>query len=110
MRYHSDPMYALSCRVRSLIRASLKARGFGKRVKTESILGCTVQEFKAHIERQFMPGMSWENRADWDIDHIVPMASARDENDALALNRFTNLRPLWSLDNRKKSGTVTHLI
>jgi hypothetical protein len=54
--------------------------------------------------------MSWENRAEWHIDHIVPLATAKCEEDVIKLNHFTNLRPLWAADNLKKNSNRTHLI
>jgi hypothetical protein len=54
--------------------------------------------------------MAWENRAMWQLDHIVPLATAATEADVLALNHYTNLRPMWSVDNRAKSDKITHLI
>ena len=106
----TDPVFAAKHRIRSLIAQSLKKCGFGKSTKTAAILGCTFGEFKVHIERQFLRGMTWENRNLWQIDHITPMASARTEADAIALNRFTNLRPMWSADNLEKSDKILFLI
>ncbi len=42
---------------------------------TSSILGCDMAIFRAHIEAQFKPGMTWENHTStgWHIDHIVPL-------------------------------------
>lgn len=114
-RYHRerverDPSFVLSCRIRSLITSSLRVLGHRKAAKTEAILGCTLAEFKTHIERQFLPDMGWHNRSMWELDHIVPMATATTEAEAIALNHFTNLRPLWTPDNRKKSDEITHLL
>jgi len=36
-------------------------------------VGCTIEEFKAHIEAQFKEGMSWDNHGKWHIDHIIPL-------------------------------------
>lgn len=85
-------------------------RGYQKGTKTSLILGCEWHEFAAHLERQFLPGMSWENRGLWHIDHIVPMSTAKTEADAIALNHFTNLRPIWSRDNWAKGAKQTHLL
>lgn len=106
----SDAKFNLAERVRCAINASFRDGGFTKRSKTGAILGCSWPEFAAHIERQFLPGMSWENRSKWHIDHIVPMATAVTEADVLALNHFTNLRPLWAEDNLAKKAKITHLI
>jgi hypothetical protein len=68
----------------------------------------------AHLERQFLPGMSWENRTRWDVDHIVPLKAfsftSAEDPDFRAAWHLSNLRPLWSGDNVKKQGRRTHLI
>ena len=46
--------------------------------------------------------MTWENRSEWEIDHIIPLASATTEEDVIRLNHYTNLRPLWTIDNQSK--------
>ena len=109
-RVQQDPVYATMCRIRGLVSASLRRRGYGKRSKTGQIIGCTWDEFARHVELQFLPGMSWENMHLWEIDHIVPLATASTEAEVLALNHFTNLRPLWAKENRSKRDKITHLI
>ena len=109
-RLKSDPVFAFTKQVRCLVRDAVARGGYAKSTKTATILGCTWPEFVTHIERQFLPGMSWSNRGEWHIDHIVPMATAVTEADVLALNHFTNLRPLWGPDNLKKGAKQTHLL
>ena len=109
-RMANDPLFAFKRRTRQLIRSSLNRNGFRKAAKTESMLGCTLAQFKRHIEKQFHPGMSWENSNLWEIDHIVPMSTAGNQEEADLLNRFTNLRPLWRLENRSKHEKQTHLL
>jgi hypothetical protein len=67
------------------------------------ILGCTIQEFKLHIESQFKDGMSWDNRGEWHIDHIMPLSMAKTEDELVRLNHYKNLRPLWAHENLSKS-------
>jgi hypothetical protein len=105
-----DPRYALIHRIRALVSMSLSGGGFSKKSKTARILGCSWDEFQIHIERQFLPGMSWDNRSKWHIDHIRPMAGATTEAEAIALNHFTNLRPLWAKKNLEKGAKATFLI
>lgn len=60
--------------------------------------------------------MNWENRGlyngelnyGWDIDHIIPLSSARTEEDVIRLNHYTNLQPLCSKMNRdiKRSNVI----
>ena len=97
-------------RVAGLISISIKGAGYTKKSKTYQILGCSFDEFAAHIERQFLPGMSWANRGEWHIDHIVAMATATTEVEALSLNHFTNLRPMWATDNISKGAKVLALL
>ena len=109
-RYATDPLYAFAVRARSLLRGALKSKGFKKLAQTEVILGCSIAEFCAHIERQFLPGMGWHNMHLWHIDHIVPASSAKTQEEAEALNKAGNLRPLWGTDNLKKKAKITHLL
>lgn len=109
-RYASDPRFAIELRIRGAINDALRDRGFTKRSKAAAVLGCSWAEFVVHIERQFLPGMAWANRHLWHIDHIVPLATAVTEADVLALNHFTNLRPIWAEDNLAKKDEITHLI
>jgi len=105
-----EPVYAMASRVKKSIINSLNESGFKKMLPTMHILGCSKDEFKNHIERQFTKGMTWENRREWHIDHIIPISTAKTEADVIALSHFTNLRPLWAKDNIKKSNKMLYLI
>lgn len=109
-RRKKDPLYAFQSRIKSMVANALSRRSYTKRSRTHEILGCSLDEFVAHIERQFLPGMTWDNRSLWHIDHIVALSTATTEAEVLALNHFTNLRPLWGPDNLKKGAKQTHLI
>ena len=98
----------LKKRIRSAISNILKERGFRKKSKTLEILGCNIDDFKSHLESKFENWMNWNNRGlyngdlnyGWDIDHIIPVSSAKTEKDLLLLNHYTNLQPLCSKINR----------
>jgi hypothetical protein len=109
-RRKNDPLFALIGRVRAGIRQSIRKNGYKKNTKTEKILGCTWEEFKSHIEKQFLKGMNWDNISDWHIDHIIPLSSAKTEQDIILLNNFTNLRPLFAIDNLQKGDKIEFLI
>lgn len=110
-RRMQNPVTAFVERVRSLVAASIRNRGYTKRSKSHEILGCDWGFFKEHIERQFLKGMAWDKMGcEIHIDHVVPLATAATEADVIALNHYTNLRPMWAKDNLQKSDKRTHLI
>jgi len=88
----------------------LKRYGYTKKSKTFEILGCDYETFKKHIESQFIDGMSWENRNEWHVDHIIPVSSAKDEGEMILLNHYLNLQPLWATDNLSKGSKLPALI
>ena len=72
----------------------------------KELLGYSVEEFCQHIESQFLPGMSWEDRGAWHIDHIKPISAflAEGITDPKIINALSNLRPLWARDNLVKGA------
>ena len=114
-RYLSDTLYKLSDLISSAIWLSLNEKGYTKKCRTYRILGCTYEEFKIHIESHWEDWMNWDNHGKyngeknygWDLDHIVPLSSAKCEEDIIKLNHHTNIQPLCSYINRfvKKDNT-----
>jgi hypothetical protein len=101
-----DALYKLRCSISSLISTSIKKQGYTKKSRTHQIIGCSYEEFKKHLERQFTIGMTWENYGKWHLDHIYPVSLAKDEDDLMKLNHYTNFQPLWALENIKKRNKV----
>lgn len=110
MERQQNPIVAFKHAVRTNVNRAFARKGMKKNAKTEALLGCTVDEFRAHIERQFLPGMGWHNRDRWHIDHIVPLKTANTIEEVAALCHHTNLRPIWKDQNLKKSAKQTHLL
>jgi hypothetical protein len=106
IRYSTDTLFRLRKNLRSLIGHSFRNNGYSKKSKTHEMLGCSYEDFKLHIEAQFVSGMSWENRSEWHLDHIIPVSSAINEDDLIRLNHYTNFQPLWAVDNLKKSNKL----
>jgi hypothetical protein len=106
-RMETDSLYRSKMDARSVIRKSISKMGYSKNSKTEDILGCSFIEFKGHIESLFVDNMSWGNRTEWHIDHIVPISIAEDEYEVHLLNNYKNLRPLFISDNLSKSDDIT---
>jgi Uri superfamily endonuclease len=78
------------------------------------LLEFTVEELMRHLQRQFLPGMNWENYGRWHVDHILPLASfnyqsAADPEFKVAW-ALTNLRPMWARENISKGAKRLHLV
>ena len=103
-RYNDDFLFCTSERIRTLIIKSFKKKDINKNHKVESILGCTFNQFKQYIESQFETGMNWKNKGEWELDHIIPISSAINEEEIYLLNHYTNFQPMWKEDNLRKSN------
>jgi hypothetical protein len=92
---------------RTKIYKSLKGK-VKKSVSTEALIGCTVEALKLHLQAQFKPGMAWNNYGLWHVDHIRPCASfdLTDESQQRACFHFTNLQPLWAIENMVKGDRI----
>jgi Prasinovirus endonuclease VII len=97
-----DPVFCIVARMRARIYAALK--GQKKSQRTFDLVGCTPQDLCAWIELNFAPGMTWENRNLWHVDHIRPLASFRLPEQLAEANHWTNLQPLWAAENQSKGA------
>lgn len=110
-RRKTDIMFAVAGRLRDRTRTAFRVRGWRKSGPTEKLLGTSFELARRHLESQFLPGMSWENRGKWHIDHVVPLASAKTPKEMAILCKYTNLQPLWAVDNfRKNAKMPTHVV
>lgn len=111
-RYATDENYRITALLRGTLRKALINRRRGTDWRARAYIGAIVQCSKllliAHIEAQFLPGMSWSNygRKGWEIDHIKPCASfdLTQHDQVLLCFHYTNLRPLWRADNLRKGN------
>jgi hypothetical protein len=96
----------LSRAVRQSLRSGTKAR-----CRWEDLVGYTVDQLKAHLEKLFTLEMSWENYGTfWEIDHRIPIAAHNFESpndpDFKKCWALKNLRPLEIIKNRSKHDKV----
>lgn len=92
------------------IRINDALRGNNKSATTIKLLGCSVEQLKRHLELRFTEGMTWSNygRNGWEIDHIIPCSSfdLTDYSQQRRCFHYSNLQPLWKLDNLKKGNRL----
>lgn len=102
----------LRFRIARNMRARLRKAVAG-RVKSGSAvrdLGCPVNQFKEHIESQFLPGMSWSNfNTSWHLDHIYPLSrtNLEDRAELRAVSNWRNYQPMWLVENSSKWAKVS---
>ncbi len=107
-----NPLYRMTLNLRSRTSKVFDRGGYTKDSKTEEMLGVDYETVKKHLERLFLPGMSWGNYGKksgltyWEIDHAIPLSSAKTIEGLTLLCHYTNLQPLWSVDNNKKNGKI----
>jgi hypothetical protein len=129
-RKEKDPIFRLRKSFSSFIATSLKNRGGSKNKKScFDNLPYSFDELKEHLEKQFEPWMTWNNRGNynsktwndndnstwtWQLDHIIPQADipySSMEDDAFKKAwALSNLRPLSAKINILEGASrIRHL-
>ena len=91
---------------RSMLNNVLNRLNLKKITKTIELLGYSPQDLKEHLESKFLEGMSWNNRSEWHIDHIIPVSSFDKSEKMSVVNSLDNLQPLWAKDNLSKGCKI----
>jgi len=108
IRLKTDPAFRASVNIRNRTSQLLKNISYGY----STSIGCSQKELKAHLESKFQPGMSWENYGNkigqWNIDHKYPLAIALQEGPESYAKacHYTNLQPMWAIENCKKHKKI----
>jgi hypothetical protein len=107
-----NPQFRMGRILRKRLNDALRDQLVGKKVSAVKDLGCSMPEFITYIESKFLSGMSWDNYGKgsdkWNIDHIKALANfdlTNPEQQKQAVH-YTNLQPLWEIDNIKKSNKI----
>jgi hypothetical protein len=103
-KQRQEPQHLMCKRLRNRMHKLLA--GKEKSATTMELIGCSREELIAYLESLFEPGMTWEQRRRFHIDHIRPCCSfdLTDPKQQKECFHFTNLRPLWASDNLTKGG------
>ena len=105
-RRKEDVQYRLASYLRSRLAGFL--RGKERHGSAVKLLGCSLDELKIHLEKQFESDMTWSNYGKWHLDHKIPLSSF-DLTDISHLQQachHTNLQPLWARENIIKSNKL----
>jgi hypothetical protein len=107
-RYDTDPIFKLRRCIRHRVNEFLKSKNFSKKNKTFDIVGCSPDELKIYIEKQFTEGMNWDNYGfyGWHVDHKVPLSNSKTEEETYKLCHYSNLQPMWWNENLSKGKKI----
>lgn len=106
-RKETDPLFRLTRILRSRVHSALSP-SWEKLYSFNEYIGCSPEELKRHVEKQFTPGMTWQNHSPrgWHLDHIIPLSSASSAAELFKLCHYTNIQPLWAADNLRKGNKI----
>jgi hypothetical protein len=113
-RKKSDPLFKLICNYRRSCHRAFKSIGNKKNNRSLKLLELeTWKELAKHLESKFYDHpktgekMTLDNHGlyGWHIDHIIPISTAKTEEDIIKLCHYTNLQPLWVEDHIAKTAS-----
>jgi hypothetical protein len=106
-RYATVPQFKLRIILGNRLNEVLKKNKTYKTSNIILLLGCSLDDLKLYLEKQFKSEMNWSNHGLlWEVDHIKPC----DEFDLTDIEQqkqcfhYTNLQPLFKMENRQKSN------
>jgi len=110
-RLKEDITFRLIHTIRSRIKSAIISNSGTKLERYTTLLGCSIEICRKHLESQFREGMSWENygKYGWHIDHIKPCASfdLSDLDQQRECFNYKNLQPLWASENLSKGCKIS---
>lgn len=96
IKYHKDPNYKIRKNITT--RIFIEIKGKVKKLRTLELLGCSIEECKQHIEKQFLPEFNWKNWGKvWELDHKIGCCNFDLTNleQQKQCFHYTNLRPIF---------------
>ena len=111
-RLENNLQARLANNIRARLRNALKKRDQQKPCSAILELGCTQQELVIYVEKQLSSNMNWNNYGvgigKWNLDHSIPLASfnLEDIEQFKKASHYSNLKPMWSVDNSRKGAKL----
>jgi hypothetical protein len=102
----TDQLYKFKKQIRHLVWLSFKRKNINKNNLVCEILGCSEEEAQRYLYKTFFDnyGYEYDGRESVHIDHIIPLATAKTEEDVKRLCHYTNLQLLKPMDNLSKGA------
>ena len=71
---NNDIMYRILYNLSDRINDELNKRNIKRTLTYMEFLGCSLEELKIHLQKQFVEEMNYDNYGKWEIDHIIPIS------------------------------------
>jgi hypothetical protein len=124
-----DKIYKIIYNLNKRTEDFFKKSRYKNKINHESMLGCTPEELKKHLESLFEDKMTFDNYPEWEVDdfpleslklsgspvglpkkvdHIIPLSSIDFDKyyEMEKVLHYTNLQPLWLKENRSKGSKI----
>jgi hypothetical protein len=110
IRRNTNLQAKLKHKLRSRLGNALRARRVSKLHRTFDLIGCTPAFLTSYIRSKLHGGMTEQDLLNGKIhiDHIIPCAAfdLTNEEEQRKCFHYTNLQPLWAIDNLKKNAKI----
>lgn len=112
VRRLDDPLFRLNKSIKCQLRQALTgARLYGNLSRLNIIAGISslnlVNYLHSTFEENYGMPRAWINLKEVEIDHIIPISTAKTEENVKRLNHYTNLQLLFKEDNQAKGTKIT---
>lgn len=110
LRKTFDILFTFKTAISKLITVSLKAKKYGKKTRTHQLLGADFDTVFEHLKTTAKINYgAWCPIVKYHIDHIIPCASAKTEEELIKLQHYTNLQYLLPKDNMTKRDKLDYI-
>lgn len=109
-RKQNDTVFKLKSQARNTIYQSFARTGNVKSKRCEDITGLAIGDLYTYLVGTYKDnyGTEWDGSDPVHIDHIIPLATAKTEEDVIRLCHYTNLQLLTAKDNLKKGSAYAN--
>lgn len=103
-----DVIHRIYKNIQTRIYKSFKLYGIPFTMTYSELIGCDHETLEKHLQERFTDGMSYDNYGEWEVDHIFPISKFdfTKIEQIFSCFKYTNLQPLWKLDNKQKSNNL----
>lgn len=108
-RKNNDIVFLIKCKARNSLNGAFNRKGIKKHYKSEFLFGCKWQKFINCLLETYKNnyGVEWDGKELVHIDHIIPLATAKTEEEVIKLCHYTNLQLLKAKDNLEKGDKLS---